>query len=234
MVDRGVLLARLAAGVATTPPDRPLVLRLCESCTRLLDADGAAVTLGYPTNLRVTLCTTSPTAERLEDLQEVLGEGPSRDAYTGNHPVSAQLPEPAGRWPMLGESLRRQTLELAVLATPMRSASTPFGVLTLHRRAPFSAEEQDTAQFVADALGAAVAHEEHEQDAGTTEPWQRRSRVHQATGMVIAQLRLGPEDALAMIRAHAFAHDTTVYQVADEIVGRRLRLGAPPEGDTQP
>ncbi len=49
-----------------------------------------------------------------------------------------------------------------------------------------------------------------------------RVEVYQATGMLIAQLRLGPAEALARLRAYAFAHDRTATEVAWDIVERRL------------
>lgn len=234
MVDRGDLLARLALGVAGTPSDRPLVARLCDACVDILHADGASLTLGYPSDGRVTLCATDSAAERLDDLQEVLGEGPSHDAYSSVSRVAGQFPEPGrSTWPMLSAALARQALTFTVLAVPLQSGPSAFGVLTVHRDAPFSPEDQDTAQFIGDAVGAAILRDQHDDQAVATEPWQRRSRVHLASGMVVAQLRVPPEDALALIRAHAFAQDMSINEVADEIIGRRLRLGSPPEGDLQ-
>lgn len=235
MVDRGTLLARLALGVAGTASDRPLAARLCEACVPLLEADGAALTLGYTSDQRVTLCTTDAMAERLEDLQEVLGEGPGRDAHSSGYRVSVRLPAPElARWPMLSAALLRQSVALAVLALPLQSGASTFGVLTVHRDTSFRADDQDAAQFVADAVAAAILRDQQEEETASAEPWQRRSRVHLATGMVVAQLRLAPEDALAIIRAHAFAQDMSINEVAEEIVARRLRLGSSPEGDHQP
>lgn len=51
-----------------------------------------------------------------------------------------------------------------------------------------------------------------------------RVRVHQATGMVIGQLGGTPEQALARIRAHAFAEGRSITGVAADIVARRLIL----------
>ncbi len=48
--------------------------------------------------------------------------------------------------------------------------------------------------------------------------------VHQATGMVVAQLRVAPDDALLIIRAHAFASGRTVREVAEAIISREHRL----------
>ena len=54
-------------------------------------------------------------------------------------------------------------------------------------------------------------------------PFSRRE-VHQATGMVIAQLRIPATEALLLIRAHAYASGRPVREIAAEITARRLTL----------
>jgi hypothetical protein len=57
------------------------------------------------------------------------------------------------------------------------------------------------------------------------------AQVYQATGMVSAQRGVGLEDALALLRAYAFAHDRALHEVASEVVDRRLRLDLDGTGD---
>ena len=52
--------------------------------------------------------------------------------------------------------------------------------------------------------------------------WSSRATVHQATGMVIVQAGVPAVDALAVLRAHAYATDQTLTEVADQVVSRRL------------
>ena len=40
--------------------------------------------------------------------------------------------------------------------------------------------------------------------------------------MVMAQLHLGVDDALALVRAHAYAHNSTLSQISDDIIQRQL------------
>lgn len=54
--------------------------------------------------------------------------------------------------------------------------------------------------------------------------------VHQASGMVAAQLDIGVGEALVRLRAYAFSHDRLVADVARDVVGHRLRF--PPPDDT--
>jgi hypothetical protein len=49
-----------------------------------------------------------------------------------------------------------------------------------------------------------------------------RVEVYQATGMIMIQLDVGPTEALARLRAHAFAEGQTASEVAWSVVERRL------------
>ena len=48
--------------------------------------------------------------------------------------------------------------------------------------------------------------------------------VHQASGMVAAQLDTTMAEGLIRLRAHAFANDLTLTAVAAAVVARRLRF----------
>jgi hypothetical protein len=89
------------------------------------------------------------------------------------------------------------------------------------------------AQFLADALGAALLRDPGSQAELAPGPWSSRAQIHQATGMVVAQLKINSEDALVLLRAHAYAHDTSLDAIAAEVVGRQLDFSAPdPHGDS--
>ena len=86
MTAKSAILAQLVRVVASETSDQPLPVRLCLASSAILGADGAAITLCYTETTRLTVCATDEIAARLEDLQEVLGEGPGPDAYiTGSH-----------------------------------------------------------------------------------------------------------------------------------------------------
>lgn len=51
-----------------------------------------------------------------------------------------------------------------------------------------------------------------------------RAVVHQATGMISVQSETSVDDSLALLRAHSFAHDRSIDEVADDVVARRLRF----------
>ncbi|GHD39393.1 ANTAR domain-containing protein [Streptomyces galbus] len=50
--------------------------------------------------------------------------------------------------------------------------------------------------------------------------------VHQAVGMVMAQLGVAADEALARLRARAFAQGRTLMDAAHDLVGRRQGFDA--------
>jgi hypothetical protein len=221
--DRADVLASLARAIAAHADLDPLPLRLCQACVDILGAAGGAITLAYTRPERVTLCATDAVAARLEDLQDVLGQGPGRDAFDGGRAVSTVLDRTEARWPLFAETARVSLGDLMVQALPIRPDSEVLGVLTVHRPPSAFAHPLDgQAQFLADAIGAALLGDPDARPEVTLGPWTGRARIHQATGMVVAQLKISPEDALVLLRAHAFAHGTTLDDVAEQITRFRL------------
>ncbi len=225
MTDHAVILARLARLAAANARERHLAERLCEACRLILGVDAASITVSNDSSSRITLAATNEVAARLEDLQDVLGEGPCRDAFRTGQAVATSLDEEADRrWPEFTRAARDSVESVLIQCFAMRPGQQVFGTLSLYlATTPKVAESEETAQFLADAIGAALLRDPL-LDAGLTDSgaWSSRAAIHQATGMVIAQLRLGPEDALAILRAHAYAHETTLAEIAEQVVSRRL------------
>ncbi|RZT16795.1 ANTAR domain-containing protein [Kribbella sp. VKM Ac-2569] len=224
-VDRTTLLARLARKIAEYGPELPLETRLCRAYLAIVGGDGAAITLSYTEPSRVTLCATDDVAARLEDLQDVLGEGPGPTAYVAETAMATDVRVDRDRWPLFTEAAREVPGVRTVYAVPMRPGQRTIGVLTVHQNAD-DLPDGDRAQFLADAIGAALMKDppppvESDLDPG---PWSTRAQIHQATGMVLMQLRISPTDAMALMRAHAFSHSTTLAEVAEQITSRRLRF----------
>jgi len=56
-----------------------------------------------------------------------------------------------------------------------------------------------------------------------------RAEIDQATGMLTEQLGVGIAEAFIRLRAHAYAHDRRLSDLARDIVARRLRLLPDPD-----
>lgn len=229
METKPALLARLTRALATQEGGSPLPLRLCLAFIEVTATEGGAITMGFAPSERFTLSATNHRAERVEDLQDVLREGPSLDAFRTGLPAGGLEPAEQFRcWPMLCESIAGLGGGPVVLhAYPLRPDTTVLGVLSVfHPQDERMALTEDEAQFLADAVGMAILGEidpaAAEQGYGDIEAWVDQDRVAAATGMVVAQLRIAPVDALAVLRAHAFAHDTTLLQVSTLVLDKQL------------
>jgi hypothetical protein len=192
----------------------------------VLGADGASITVdGAPAN-RLVLAATDEPAARLEDLQDVLGQGPSRQAYDTAEPMQTQLGASDQRWPEFDRSALDAVGPVTILCFPIRPAGHPFGVLSAYvtdgRPLAVSAAG---AQFLADALGVTLLREPPSVERpDILDPWSAQGVVHLATGMVADQLEVPTDDALALLRALAYASDEPLTTVADYVVARRLHF----------
>jgi len=225
MTDKAAVLAQLARVVAKEGSASPLPLRLCQAAVSILGADGAAITLSYTEAARLTVCATNETAAQLEDLQDVLGDGPGPDAYRTGRMVRAELGEDESRrwWPTFAAAARAAVGPAAISALPIRPGMDVLGVLTLYQLPARPLErEPAVAQFLADAVGAALLRDGGLQEDLGAGPWSSRAHVSQAAGMVVAQLGVSPEDALALLRAHAYADGASMSSIAIEVIERRL------------
>ncbi len=102
---------------------------------RMLRADGVAITVGYLTDNRITLCASDEVAHALESLQEVTGEGPGYEAARNGAMVVAELDGDADeRWPLLTQTLEERYGPLKVYAVPVHAGGALGGVATLYTR----------------------------------------------------------------------------------------------------
>lgn len=227
MDDRASLLAHLTRVAANTSSSSPLALRLCVALNHTLGADGSSFSVGYGSSSRTVLCSTDPLAEQIEDLQDLLREGPGLDAHRLGRPVVVRSPELVGRWPMLAQALAEAEQACALVAVPVKPDQQTLGVIVMHRTggADF-APDLDETQFLADAIGVAVLGG-FERAEPQERLWSVRDRLNQATGMVVAQLRIAPTDALAVLRAHAFAQDTSLQTIASAVLDGDLTFTSP-------
>ncbi len=225
-----------ALGEETADGGVDLLGRVCQACIRLLPVDGAAVTVVTKMGQRELAYATDAVSLALAELQFSLGEGPSFEAYASGDAVlvpdlGGELP-PA--WPIFAVEAAAQPVE-ALFSFPMHLGPVRVATLDAHRASPgpLGVEDLATARRMAGiaalALSALSANADRWLDGAGDRmagAGMRHQQVAQATGMVIAQLGLSPEAALARIRAHAFAHRRPLLAIAADIVSRHVNLRA--------
>ncbi|MCU1352655.1 MAG: hypothetical protein JWM05_1864 [Acidimicrobiales bacterium] len=239
MSDRQTL--RLATAFARAAAGSAPRARLCDACVDVLDVAGAGITIMSGTNAG-PVCVSNDRMAALEDLQFTAGEGPCQDAYRSRSPVSApQLDGTAARrWPGFIDLARSSGVN-AVFAYPLVTARSKVGVLTIYqdRSGDLSVEQQEDSLAVAEVLTNTMLALQADARPGRLaddlgEAIAHRAEVHQATGMVAVQLGVPIAEALARIRAHAFAVGRPTGAVAVDIVARKLRLAGDPPAAVHP
>jgi hypothetical protein len=181
-----------------------------------------------------SLCTANEMSDVIEQLQYTLGEGPCVDAYRQDWPVlEPDLAEPRTlRWlaftpPAIAAGVR------AVFGFPLQVGSVRLGALNLcrDRPGPLSDNQHADALVMAGIAAQAVLvlqtgapPEELASELGAGADF--HYVVHQASGMVAAQLKVSVGQALVRLRAYAFGNDRALDEVAKDVVARTLRFDA--------
>jgi len=206
--------------------------RLVQACVEALDVTGAGIMVMVDDEHRGTFGSSDAAIEIVEDLQFTLGEGPCIDTYRTGRPVlEPDLGHPVeDRWPGFAEPALAAGVA-AIFGFPLLVGAVRLGALDLYSDRPGDLRPEQLADAVsmadiaahtildlqADAAPGALASE---LDAGV----RLRSVVHQASGMVSVQLDIPVGDALARLRAHSYAEGRSIHDVAQDVVGRVLRL----------
>jgi hypothetical protein len=132
------------------------------------------------------------------------------------------------RWPVFTSA----ALELgvrAVFAVPLQIGAIRVGVLVAQRDVPGSMASGVLTDLLVFA-GAATEALLGSVTGGSGPLWLSdqpsgyRAEVHQATGMISAQLGVAQAEALIRLRAHAYSEHRAVADVAADVVARRMRF----------
>jgi hypothetical protein len=198
---------------------------------KVLPVDRAALMIGGPSTTWEPLGATDEIAARIEAHQVVAGEGPAVDAAQRGGPVLVDdMSVQFDRWPGLTTALGLDAYG-AMFAFPLQIGAIAVGVLDLYRNepVPIEADELTAMLAVADIVTMVLlSRPPPDVDANAIDAWwtpsPTSSEIHQATGMVVAQLSVTPRIAYLRLRAYAFSNDRPLTEVAREVIERRLRF----------
>ena len=219
--------------VRSAEADRSLGDALCATAVDVLELPGVGITLLQPGGAHVSIGTSNADMAILHELERTLGEGPCVDAFNRGEPAAEpDLENPtSGRWLAFAAAALR-TEARAAFGYPLHvDDGSCMGALNLYstQPGPLSDDQHADALVVAAvatrAALSAVAHGSADQLLATLlNGATNELEVHQATGMVSVQLSSSTSNALARLRAHAYAEDRTLSSVAADVVARRLRF----------
>ncbi len=220
------------AGPDETADITELMQRLCGLVVDELALSGCAVVLVSGSVAVGTLAGAGRHVSTITELQFELGEGPCLHACNVGVPVLLpDLTDGAGsRWPTFVKAAVDAGVR-AEFCLPLGVGPRGIGAIDLCRDQPGML----SGQHMADALVAAdIARDAMlalDEPAGLVDlaglvggVGEDRLVVHQATGMIAAQLDASVTDALARLRAAAFESGRSIYQIAQDVIGRRVRF----------
>jgi hypothetical protein len=206
-----------------------LPVRLATGVAQALRVDAAGISVMDV--LRVPLGASSADADAAERLQITIGDGPCIDAFSTGEPLTASQHQIAQIWPIFNDRLLTETRIRSIASLPLQTAKTRLGALDLYCNSPDGATTirlpaaMELAIHVTSIL---LAEPDVTTTHGVIAPgWvdaaaaQRRMQVWQVVGMLNVACVLSNLDAIAVLRAYAYAHDTNLDDLAADVLSGR-------------
>lgn len=213
---------------AVRPPDHSPA-DLYRPFDESLSVTGGSISVIGAPGQHSTIFASDPTAKQVDALQYDLGEGPRYKALRTGQPVlipnGSQDEHP--EWPVFGAAVKGLGVG-ALFTFPLVLGAATIGVADLYRSTSGALSTSEVAEALVIAgsvAGSAVrwamwSATKHSPDLAPAP--ELRREIHQATGMIIAQLDTSATEAFARLRGHAFATGRSVSEVAHDVVQRRL------------
>jgi len=204
--------------------------RFMAAVAATLDASHVGLSLVLGDRTEAVTVASDPVATAAQEAEFTLGEGPVHDVTAAGGPIMADESAFPLRWPQFAPAVARlgvRAVAAAPLRTPLRANGGCLGVLTVFDPPAEIVGSVEVLSTVADALVDTALLEPESADpldlpllAGAD----HHAVVHQASGIIAAQLGCAPADGLVVLRARAFAAGTPLTTIADEIVHKGLRV----------
>lgn len=207
-------------------------LRFCRTSSVILGVTGVGVTLLEGARLFGQFGASDDTAVGLEWAEFSLGEGPRAVVAMSGAPVlEPSMSSAQRRYPLFGPAARLLGAN-AIFTFPLRGDRSVIGTLSLYNDTPgdLSCDQLTGASMLADIAVTLILAAGGRGNASGI-PYdllhvgRDRDGVHRATGMVADQLNVSMPDALAALRAHAWATNQSLSEICTAVIERRLRLG---------
>ena len=216
---------RLEAWLGRHEPGSVLRPRFLELVAAVVGWDGAVLTLSCGGGEKL-VAASDRRSRRSHELEVLLSEGPSMEAMRGLT-SAAQGAQLAQRWPHFGPAVARMGVR-AVAAVPLLldSDSLTGSLMVVDPAGPRPVPKGCGLDDIAGVLTRTLLRGSAKQgtDVGDLPALELfdvedfQPSLHQAVGMLSVRYGWSVDDALTAVRAHAFAQERTVAEVAEEVV----------------
>ncbi|GAB3346516.1 GAF domain-containing protein [Modestobacter lapidis] len=236
-MDSGATLAerfRAALSEQATPEALPELLpqRLSRAVARVLPVDGVGISVRVDPDRHFPLGASDAHSGLAERLQFTVGAGPCLQASEARQPVFVVAQDMARRWPAFHDLLLSRTPYRGIVALPLRRGLAGAGAIDLYFRRADEVPVLDVfaAMTIGDLVTATLAEaavwsswEETDGPRWLQSPSARhRAGVWRAMSMTSLALGVETDEALAVLRAQAYARGRTVDDLAADVVDGRL------------
>ena len=220
-----ILSSALEESGSAAAPDR-----LVRACAAALPVTGVGLVLMTDAGPAGTVAISDARAGTMEDLQFTLGEGPCVECSRTGRPVLQPDLARTGpsRWPGFSAGALESGIR-AIFALPLRVGGIRVGVLDLYRdeAGDLSDAHLIEALSYADAATEILMHLQAQvpldsSGLGRVAVLEDRAEVHQATGVISVQAGVGMAEALVRLRARAFASETSIADLAQQVLDGTL------------
>ncbi|MCU1428011.1 MAG: hypothetical protein JWL83_2011 [Actinomycetia bacterium] len=211
----------------------PLPQRVCAACVEATSVTGAALALVSHGGQGGTIAASDARIRSVDDEQFTFGEGPGISAFATGEVLESDLAtsRAVSAWPAFTRHAQAAGIG-AAFGFPLLRSGLRVGSLDLYRdtAGALTGDELGDARALAVIATVVVTEiQSHAPNAGEQlhpdlERGMGRAIVHQATGMVMVQLGVTIAEAIILLRAYAFSHERPIFEIAADIVARRLRL----------
>jgi GAF domain-containing protein len=209
-----------------------LPTRLCLAAVRVLAVDGAAISVRLGIDVSAPIGANDPNAAVAEQLQFTVGQGPCLESTLSGKPVlvpDLEQPDPSRAWPVYVSDVTRRTPYRAVFSFPLTLNCFTVGTLDLYRRSAGETLSEDqilaihhiTSRIATDLRAAGMFD-----TTGSESDVASARLVLVAQGMTMQTNNVTAQVALALLRAHAYATDRLLDDLAEDIIHHRV---PPPE-----
>lgn len=231
--DGALLRERMRSLPLTRAGDTPVRARLvglCVASSRDLQFSGTSIRLMTHRERSAIAAASTNHAVTLDEAQFGLGEGPTSDAFASGRPVLAHDLGFESRWPAFTRAALLSHCE-ATFAFPLADEVGRYGAMTHYSHSPRELTDTEVSEC---SIYATVATElllENTPSSTDRHPARAiadaldlRVEVFQAQGIVMVDLDVSLDEAMACLRARAYSESRTLNELAVDVVSGAVRF----------
>lgn len=198
--------------------------------------DAASITLRRGGGKLDSVAPTSPIAQRADDLQYSLGEGPCLHAARTDSEsvtVAADVATDA-RWPTWGPAVAEAEGVRSIVAIQLLSADRVHGALNLFSLTPDAFPDESVAAASVLGVHAGIAVRTCLLDRDLAAAVTSRRLIGQAQGLLMERFGLDTESSFALLNRMSQTSNVKLQEVARRLVAERRRGGSVADGRDRP